>query len=246
VSQEHERIEELLAGYALLSLSGEEADEADRLLTDHVPSCVTCRRLLGSFQGLTGDLALAVDPIPVPELVSAQIRRQIEDAPARARRTRRAPVVAVAASVAALVAMGGLSFSMASRASRAESRTATAIELLSAMRSPGVSPVRVDPQGSTPAESSFLGVPAPDVRRFYLVADLCPEPSPGHAYQLWLGQNGSFTPVGEMFVPRDGVVLLELTVDAARYDEVWITQELTGLPPETPTEGDRSWRADLI
>jgi len=43
VTEDHERIDELLAGYVLLSLSGEDAAEADRILVDHVPSCATCR-----------------------------------------------------------------------------------------------------------------------------------------------------------------------------------------------------------
>ena len=38
MTEDHERIDELLAGYVLLSLSGEDAAEADRVLIDHVPS----------------------------------------------------------------------------------------------------------------------------------------------------------------------------------------------------------------
>jgi hypothetical protein len=143
--------------------------------------------------------------------------------------------------------MGGLSVTMAGRASRAEESTDAAIQLLSVMRSPGADPVRVDPQGTAPSGSGFLSVSAPDVRRLYLVADVCPTPAPGHAYQLWLGEGGSFTPVGEMFVPNDeGVVLLELTVDVARYDEIWITEEAVGSEPSTPTTTGRHWSATLV
>ena len=34
MSEDHERIDELLAGYVLLSLSGEDADESDRILAE--------------------------------------------------------------------------------------------------------------------------------------------------------------------------------------------------------------------
>jgi hypothetical protein len=94
--------------------------------------------------------------------------------------------------------------------------------------------------------SGFLGVAAPDVRKLYLVADVCPDPAPGHAYQLWLGDDGAFQPVGQMFVPEGGSVLIELTVDVGRYDEVWITEEDAGTPPTSPSTDGRSWRAELV
>ena len=63
---DHEAIDELLAGYVLRSLTGEDAEAADRLLTDHVPECTDCRATLDAFQGLTGDIALVAAPVPVP------------------------------------------------------------------------------------------------------------------------------------------------------------------------------------
>lgn len=244
MSLDHERIEELLAGYSLLSLSGEDAIEADRLLVEHVPSCLACRQTVGDFQILVGDLALVAGPVPPPDLVLTRIHRGIDDVPLGRRRSRRGPWVAVAASVAALVAMGGLSFAMATKASRAEDARSLAIELLSLMGSPGVDPVSVDPEGDTPSGSGFVGVQAPDLRRFYLVADGCPDPRPGHAYQLWLGSGGSFTPA-EMFAPSAGVVLIGLTIDVSRFDEILITEEVAGSSPVTPSPDGRSWRADL-
>jgi hypothetical protein len=245
VTEDHERVEELLAGYALLSLDGADAEEADRILAEHVPSCLACPQTMTDLQDLVGELALAADPVPAPDLVLHRIHRAIDDVPLSGRPSRRGSFVALAASVVALVAMGGLSFVMAGRANQAEDTTTIAIELLSLMRSPGVAPVRVDPQGETPSDSGFLEVSAPDVRRLYLAADVCPDPAPGHAYQLWLGTGGTFTPFGEMFVPRDGVVLLELVVDVSRYDELWITEEAIGPAPAAPSADRRSWRADL-
>jgi hypothetical protein len=243
---DHERIEQLLAGYALLALSGEDAAEADRLLAEHVPSCVSCRRTLTEFRSLAGDLALAADPVDPPDLLLARLHAGIDDVPfSRRRATGRASWIAIAAGVVALVAMGGLSFVSMGRANQAEDERSLAIELLSLMHSPGVEPVRVEPEGAAPASSGFVGVAAPDVRKLYIVADVCPDPAPGHAYQLWLGAHGSFRPMGPMFVPRSGSVLIELTVDVSRYDEVWITEEPAGEPPTTPSTGGRSWRAEL-
>jgi hypothetical protein len=176
--------------------------------------------------------------------VLSRIRHGIEEVPL-AGPSRRGAFVALAASLVALIAMGGLSFTMAGRASRAEDQSEVAIRLLSLMRSPGVAPNAVEATGEASAAPAFLEVSSPDVRRMYLVADVCPDPAPRHAYQAWVGEDGSFTPIGGMFVPDDGVVLLELIVDVARYDEIWITEEPVGSVPTVPSVTGRSWRAPL-
>ena len=96
-----------------------------------------------------------------------------------------------------------------------------------------------------PSESGMVEVSAPDVRRLYIAAEYCPEPAPGRAYQLWLGNDDGWEPVGEMFWPEDGVVLLELEVDVARYDEIWITEESAGSPPSEPNTDGPSWFGSL-
>jgi len=243
--EDHERIEELLAGYALLSLVGEDAVEADRLLGTHVPGCLSCRRALSTFQALSGELALAAEASSPPELLLPRIHRMMRDDPSTSRTTRRGIFLALAAGLVAVGVIGGFSLSLGARVSEAEADRSTALEILSAMRSPGAS-IDLDPQGGTPAGSAFVEVSAPHVRRIYLASQDCPEPAPDHAYQLWLGDEGAFVPVGEMFLPEDGVVLLELTVDVSRYDEIWITEELAGTRPSRPrTDGGHSWRASL-
>jgi hypothetical protein len=246
VTEDHERIDELLAGYALLSLSGDEAAEADRILVDHVPSCATCRATLSEFQAVSGDLALAAAPVDPPETLLPRLHHAMDEVPLAGRTPRRGALIAVAASAVALVAMGGLSLVLGSRLSNAETRTGTALEILSAMRSPGASPVNVSPQDQTPPDSGMVEVSAPDIRRLYIAAEFCPEPAPGHAYQLWLGSDGEWTPVGEMFWPDEGVLLLEVEgVDAARYDEIWITEEAVAQPPTRPSTDGHSWFGSL-
>jgi hypothetical protein len=195
---------------------------------------------------VAGDLALAADPVDPPRELLDRIHEGIDGvAVPRRRAGGRASWLAVAAAVAALAAMGGFSFLAMGRANQAEDDRTLALELVSLMRSPGVDPVRVEPEGMAPMSSGFVGVAAPDVRKLYLVADVCPEPAPGHAYQLWLGEDGAFQPVGPMFVPEGGSVLIGLTVDVGRYDEVWITEEEAGTAPSTPSTDGRSWRAEL-
>ena len=245
MTEDHERIDELLAGYVLLSLSGEDAAEADQVLIDHVPSCARCRATLSDLEAVSGDLALAAPPVDPPETLLPRLHRAMDDVPLAGRTRRRGALIAVAASAVALVAMGGLSLVLGSRLSNSETRTGTALEIFSAMRS-GASPVNVSPQDQTPPDSGMVEVSAPNIRRLYIAAEFCPEPAPGHAYQLWLGSNGEWTPVGEMFRPDDGVLLLEVTdVDVSQFDQVWITQEPVGQPPIQPINDGPSWFGSL-
>ena len=236
---DHERIEELLAGYVLLALEGEDADEADRLLSEHVPSCPTCRETLASFRAITGELALATPPTPPPDLTLARIRREMNHEPVR--RGRRAGVLALVASVVALVGMAGLSVSLGSRATRAEEQRGTALALLNAMQQPGADPVALE--GSA---GGMVEVSGPDLERMYLYGQGIPDPAPGNAYQLWLGAGGTFTPEGDPFRPDGGLVLLDLTVDASVYDQVLITEERIGVAVSVPTLGSgHSWSASI-
>jgi hypothetical protein len=246
VTEDHERIEELLAGYALLSLEGEDAAEADRLLSEHVPGCSRCRRSLSDFQALSGDLALAAPPADPPETMLPRIHRAMDEVPLEGRGPRRGALVAMAASAVALLALGGLSLVLGSRLNEAQTRAGTALEILSAMRSSTSQPNPIAPQGGTPPQSGLVEVSAPEIRTIYVAADDCPEPAPGHAYQLWLGSDGEWVPVGQMFWPEDGVVLMEVpNVDTSRYDAIWISEEVAGAPPSEPSTQWHSWAGKL-
>lgn len=237
----HERELEILAGYVLLALGDEDAEEAERLLTEHVPQCLTCRSALGELRAVSGELALAAPPLAPPDLVLARIRRELAD-PALGRR-RKLGVVALVASMTALIGMAGLSVSLGSRVTRAEAERGTAVEMLSAMRDPAAQAVPLEATSATTAGGL---VEVAHEERLFLYGEDVPDPAPGHAYQLWLGSGGSYTPIGEPFVPRAGVVLLRLTVDPGRYDEILITEEPLGEEPERPTiEGGQAWHADI-
>ena len=83
---EHDRIDELMAGYALRSLTGEDATEADRLLSEHVPGCARCRETLLALNDTVADLAFAADPIAPPDTLLPRLHRELEP------RGERAPV----------------------------------------------------------------------------------------------------------------------------------------------------------
>lgn len=239
---DHERIEELLTGYALLSLDGEDAAEADRLLAEHVPTCLACRRTIEDLRIVTGDLALLPAPVPVPDLLLPQIHRAIDAVPRRGRSRSGAAWIAAAASVVALVAMGGVSLTMADRASDAETRHRQAVQAaVLAARNGAVS---VDPVGPG-AGTTFFEVRGPDVRTLYLTSTGCPQPTAGMVYEVWLGRDGEFVPFGR-FVPEDGYVFLNIPVDVSRFNEIAITQEPEGSNTAEPNlDGPRVWRATL-
>ncbi len=106
---DHEAVDALLAGYVLRSLTGEDAAEVDRLLTEHVPGCTDCLATLDSFQALTGEVALITAPLPVPDTLLPRLHRSLDG-----RRSRRMPawhpgrLVAAAAAAVALVGIAGL------------------------------------------------------------------------------------------------------------------------------------------
>jgi hypothetical protein len=242
MNEDHDRIQELLAGYVLLSLSGEDAVEADRLLSEHVPSCPLCRDQVAGFQAVAGDLATAVSPVQPPDLLLPRIRRGVDETPIRGR--HRASLVAVAAGVAAIVGLAGLSVQLGGRVSRTEQQRGQLLAAMEALQQPGANPVSLESQGQTAA--GLVEVSGPGLQLMYVIGRDAPMPSPGRVYQLWLGANGTFVRVEDgWFVPEDGLVLLQLAVDTSRYDEILITEELIGDAPGSPSHVGHSWYASL-
>jgi hypothetical protein len=241
MNEDHVRIQELMAGYVLDGLSGEDAVEADRLLSEHVPSCPLCRDQLAGFQAVAGDLALAVSPAQPPDLLLPRIRRGVAET---VRRRRRASLVAVAAGVAAIVGLAGLSVQLGGRVSRTEQQRGQLLAAMEFLQQPGANPVSLESQGQTAA--GLVEVSGPGLQLMYVIGREVPMPSPGRVYQLWLGTNGTFVRVEDgQFVPEDGLVLLELAVDTARYDEILVTEERMGDAPASPSHAGHTWHAFL-
>jgi Anti-sigma-K factor rskA len=230
VSQDHERIEELLAGYVLRSLSGADVDEADRLLFEHVPTCITCRGLLGDFQSVTADLALAASPLRPPETLLPHLHREL--APRR-RRGRPMQLFAVAASVVVIAGLAGLAVTQGIRANHGEARATALSNIMDFVAQPDAT---VAPVGPT----SEISEPGREL--FYLYGRDVPMPAPGLVYRVWLVAGSTPTYVGE-FLPDKGFVGVEIRFDPSRYDTLWVCLAPAGSPHVAPLATDVLWQA---
>ena len=225
---DHETIEALLAGYVLGGLTGDDAAAADRILTDHVPSCSACRETLTAFRDVTADLALSVEPLSPPETLLPRLHRELEP---RAVRRRPMQVLAVTAGVVAVVGLAGLTITQGMRASDAN---ATAEDLRAAAEMALRSDADLVPVGPVHEIS------APGVGEFYVIGSSCPEPPEDSVYRLWVVADGQATFVTD-FLPDDGNVILSVPFDPSRYDDVWISIEPAGSEPSVPS--DDRWQA---
>jgi hypothetical protein len=243
VAENHEWIEELLAGYVLRSLSGEDAVVADHLLSEHVPSCPRCRDTLAAFQGVAGEVALAPAPVPAPELLLPRVHELLGEPAGRSSR-RPMSLWAAAASIVALVGLAGWNVSLGFRANHAEDQKSTLLSALDIASRPESQTVLLNPAG-TGAQGPMTEISAPGVEPIYLVGHDIPEPEPGRIYQVWIGSGGRFTPVGSGFFPEENVTVIELTgVNPTVFDEILITEELAGTSPIHPSAAMR-WQASL-
>ena len=243
-THDHDRIEELLAGYVLQSLTGADAARADELLTEHVPTCPMCRDTLADFQAVTGDLALSAHATAPPDTLLARLRREAVSQPSRAPARRwNFPVVAAAASFVALIAVAGFAFSLNDRLSRTESQRELISRALSDASTAGVQPQALQGQEGDRPDNAMVEVSGPQIRRFTLYGNDVPDPAPGNVYRMWFGKGGQWDYKGQ-FVPEGGYVGLTLVVDTTEYDQVLITEEPAGSHPSTPSS-DWAWSTNL-
>ena len=224
----HEAMQELLAGYALRSLSGEDAVAADRLLVDHVPGCLDCRRTLEAFQLVSADLALDARPVMPPDTLLPRLHREMG---VQARRRRPVYLVAVAASVAAAVTLGGFALTQGSRATRLGAQNDLLTSALDFARVNNASMTRVGPVSE---------LSSPGVRECYIYGTNVPMPAPGSTYGLWVVQGSQARFLGT-FVPDEGVVVVHLFLDPTTYDNLLVTQERQGAVPTAP--GPTKWES---
>lgn len=230
MTESHEAIEELLAGYVLRSLSGEDAARADHLLSEHVPSCPACRDSLAVFQGVTADLALAVEPLEPPDTLLPRLHR---DLGAQGPRRRPAAVFAVAASVVAVVGLAGLTVSQGVRANNTQSRMNNIAQAFDFARRPGASMVSVD--SNSASTDPITEISDPGVEECYLVGRDLPSPPPGTVYRVWLVSGTEPTFAGQ-FLPEPGLTVVRLEFDPNVYDRILITVEPADSEPATPLD----------
>jgi hypothetical protein len=228
LTETHEAIEELLAGYVLRSLSGEDAERADHLLSDHVPQCPACRDSLAVFQAVTADLSLDPSPVQPPDTLLPRLHR---DLGVQDRRRRPVAVFAVAASVVAVVGFAGLAVSQKMRVNDTRSRMDDIRSAMDFATRPGASMVQVDSSDSD--TEPITEISHPGTERFYLVGNDVPMPPEGTVYRVWL-LSGTQATYATDFVPEPGMMVVELEFDPSQYDRILISVEPAGSTPDTP------------
>ena len=231
MSDDHASIEQLLAGYALDSLEGADAAEMDRLLDEHVPDCLTCRRTLEAFGSVVGDLALAAQPLAPPDTLIASLRRDLEP---RVRRPGPARLVAVAASVLLVVGLGGVALSRGGDGGGPITQLAAQDlqQALSLAERDGATTRDLGPATEVSAEG---------VDHFYLYGTEVPVPPAGQVYRLWLVSGAAFRYLGQFVPAPGGEVVLRVEADPAGWERVLVTVEPASAEPSEP--GEPAWEA---
>jgi hypothetical protein len=229
---DHEEIEALLAGYALRSLSGEDAVLADRLLAEHVPGCFSCRGTLDAFLAVASDLALEPAPLDPPHTLLPRLHHDL------VQKRRRVPFTAVAASVAILVLLSGFAVTEGIRLNNAHQQTALLTDAMDFATQPGARQVPLADQTGAPGPITAMAHPG--IEECYLVARNLPIPSQGTRYGVWVTRGTSAKLIGH-FLPHGQITVLRFGVDPSVYDQLLVTED----PPATSRPGTVLWQASI-
>lgn len=214
---QHGEIKDLLAAYALGSVSSDERGEVDR----HLSSCDECRAELADYEAVTGSLAFAVEPVQPPAgFTERVVSAAVGDRPApttqrTARRWGRLGIVAGAALIAAFVVIG---------ATVLESRQ-------DSQRREDVLALLATGEGiSLTGDDDVIGRVAGDE---FAIAGVESAPD-GKTYQLWL-MRGEGCPSDDpaecelvsagTFDTEDGVALVDLDEPSAEWEDAAVTIE---------------------
>jgi hypothetical protein len=222
---DHEAADALLAGYVLGSLSGTDAEAADRLLTEHVPGCLTCRATLDAFQSVTGELGLVADPLAPPETLLPRMGRELVGGPRR-RSAQWGPARIVAGAAAAVVLVGVVGLSLLNDGGSGPSQLLTKADLAQVNQLKTEHDAEVTPIGPTETEAEEVSVPSRD--EMYVTGTFVADP--GFIYRLYAVQGGVMTYIGDVG-PATGVVAFHVEVDPASVDELLLRKEPAASPP---------------
>jgi anti-sigma-K factor RskA len=229
LTTDHEAIQELLAGYVLRSLSGEDAAEADRVLTEHVPGCDECRTTLDAFQAVASDLALDAPDVTPPDTLRARLRKELE--PRAASRWNAGRIVAVAASVVVVVGVGAVALTRGG-GGLANGQLARA-DLQDVTKAAVMTDATHQPLGQA------TEISAPATEKLYIYGTGIPHPPAGTVYRLWAGSPEQPRYIGDFLPTDDGTLLLEVMLPASSVDALFVTIEPEGSSPGQP--GDVVW-----
>lgn len=222
---DHEAVDELLAGYVLGALSGADAEEADRLLTEHVPDCLTCRATLNAFQGITGELGLVADPLAAPDTLLPRMERELEGG-RRRRSSQWGPARIVAGAAAAVVLVGVVGLSLLNDGGDGPSQLLTKADLAQVDQLKTEHDAEVTPIGPTETEAEEVSVPSRD--ELYVTGTFVA--NPGFIYRLYAVKDGVATYIGDVG-PAAGVVAFHVEIDPESVDDLLLRQEPAASPP---------------
>jgi hypothetical protein len=215
MTEHDERIEELLAGYALGALGPDDLAGAELALSEHVPGCATCRSLLSDFQGVAGELALAAAPAEPSSMLETRVRRSIDGGAPSRRWSRGRALLAGSAAMLVLV-LGASTAFLATRVSRAEQLEDAMAAGFRTLADPASR--SVDMAEGAPFRLYVTYVPGSD--RMVLMGLNLPEPEGGETYRLWGLAGESSTLLAEFSPDDDGLVAIELEGNAEAFDHL--------------------------
>jgi predicted anti-sigma-YlaC factor YlaD len=226
---DHDAADELLAGYVLGSLSGPDAEEADRLLAEHVPECLTCRTTLDAFRGVVGDLGFLADPVSPPETLLPRMERELTGG-RRRRSAPWSPARIVAGAAAAVVLFGIVGLSLLNDGGTDPSQLLTKADLTQVNQlknQPGAQSAPVDSNVADAQE-----VEPPDHRELYVMGTF-EALGPGYTYRLYAIGPDSVTYLGAL-EPATGMVAFRVEVDPSTVDHLVVQAEPAASPPSQP------------
>jgi anti-sigma-K factor RskA len=225
----HDAIDELLAGYVLRTLSGDDAVQADRLLSEHVPSCAACRVALDAFQGVAADLTLAPDPLAPPEVLLPRLHRELEPRSRRWGGNRGGAVAAgVVAAVIGLAGVGGFAIGQGRTAADSnDADIARAVEFAK------------EHDATLSDVGQVTEIAAPGVEEFYITGTNVPAPPPGMIYRLWLIEGTGARHLVDFRPSASGTVVVHGLVDPTHADGLQVTVEPEGSIQSVP--GQPMW-----
>jgi anti-sigma-K factor RskA len=223
---DHDDIQELLAGYVLRSLSGDDAAEADRILTEHVPGCPECRETLDAFQTVAGELALDAPAVTPPDTLRARLRRELE--PRGRSRWTAGRFVAVAASIVVVVGVGGIALMRGDAGGLVKGDGLARAELRD------VTNAAVNPGASKQPLGQATEISSPATEKLYIYGSDVPLPAAGSVYRLWSGTPEQARYIGDFLPNDDGTLLLEVTLPVTSIGALFVTVEPAGSTPGTP------------
>lgn len=226
MSWRHERVEQLLASYALGGLDGEDAELAERALMEHVPGCDRCRRAWEEYRAVAADLALVAPAGAVPDPVLTRLRRSIWDRPA-GRRAVRGSWIAGAAAAVVVVGISAWSLTLADRLSGqlqdAQRTQGWLVDAVTTAIHPSGEVVSL--QGAGDQRVSVLYVPGEE--QVYVMAAQMPDPA--FSYHVWFEGGGKTWHAGVLEV-NHGWGMMPVETDPDRWNLVMLTDEPRGSP----------------